>query len=308
MIPMNLGGVLPVIATPFDSDMRIDLGALAGEVDWMFHNGADGIVVAMVSEIQRMSISERQQLNDDVCELVRGRGPVVASVGAESTKLAAELARQALLGGATAVMAAPPLLTRTSEDGLRWYLDAILAAAQLPVVLQDASGYVGNAISPGIQAALVDEYGASKLFLKPEAVPIGPTVTLIHQAAKSEVRIFDGSGGLALVDAHARGIVGTMPGPDLVWALRALWDALESDDHERAIAISSPLAMLQSMVSSLDAYVAFEKYLLVRQGVIPSARMREPVQFALDGATQALVDTLFKEITRAVKEAPAMTP
>ena len=308
MIPMNLGGVLPVIATPFDSDMRIDLGALAGEVDWMFHSGADGIVVAMVSEIQRMSISERQQLNDEVCELVRGRGPVVASVGAESTKLAAELARQARLGGATAVMAAPPLLTRTSEDGLRAYLDAILAAAQLPVILQDASGYVGNAISPGIQAALVDEYGASKLFLKPEAVPIGPMVTLIHQAAESEVRIFDGSGGLALVDAHARGIVGTMPGPDLVWALRALWDALESDDHERAIAISSPLAMLQSMVSSLDAYVAFEKYLLVKQGVIPSARMREPVQFALDGATQALVDTLFKEITRAVEEAPAMTP
>jgi dihydrodipicolinate synthase/N-acetylneuraminate lyase len=300
MVAAALQGVLPVIATPFDSEFKIDFAVLGAEVDWLLGNGADGVVVAMVSEIQRLSTAERQRLNDATCALVNGRGPVVVSVGAESTAMAVELAREARSSGATAVMAAPPLLTSIDENGLRSYLDAIMGAAEMPVILQDASAYVGNAIDPRLQAKLVDEYGAENLFLKPEATPIGPMVTAIHEAGASDVRIFDGSGGLALVDTYARGIAGTMPGPDLVWALRALWDALEAGDRQRSIAISSPLAMLQSMVPGLDAYVAFEKYLLVRQGVLPSARVRGPVGFVLDGVERCLADALFDEIARVV--------
>lgn len=299
----TLRGVLPVIATPFDNEMKIDTVQLRAEVDWLFDKGANGIAVAMVSEIQRLSTPERQRLNDVVCGFVDGRGPMVASVGAESTSVAVELSREAHRSSATAVMAAPPLLTPIDERGLRSYLDAIMSAAQMPVILQDASGYIGNAIDPRLQAKLVDEYGADNLLLKPEATPIGPMVTAIHEAATSEVRIFDGSGGLALVDTHARGIIGTMPGPELVWALRALWDALEVGDRQRSIAISSPLAMLQSMVPNLDAYVAFEKHLLVRQGVLTSVRMRGPVGFILDDVERSLADTLFDEIARVVGSA-----
>lgn len=305
MTTTALGGLLPVMATPFDSKLAVDEAELAVELDWLFSQGADGIVVAMVSEIQRLSHAERIDLNDLTCRLVNGRGPVVASVGAESTGLAAELARQARLSGATAVMAAPPLLTPIREDELRRYLAAIVDAAEIPVILQDASGYVGHAIDPGLQARLVAEYGTEQLPLKPEAAPIGPMVTAIHAAATVPVRIFDGSGGLALVDTHARGIVGTMPGPDLVWALRALWDALEAGESDRAMAISQPLVMLQSMVTSLDAYIAFEKYLLVKQGVLSSTRSRGPLQFELDDVHRRIADSLFDAISDAVN--PALT-
>ena len=300
MVEVTLGGVLPVVATPFDDKMMIDFEILCTEVDWLLDNGADGLTVAMVSEIQRLSTLERERLNDSVCSFVGGRVPVVVSVGAESTAIAVELSRAARHSGATAVMAAPPLLTSVDESGLRLYLDAIMSTAEMPVVLQDASAYVGNAIDPRLQGKLVDDYGADNLFLKPEAAPIGPMVTAIHEAAASNIRIFDGSGGLALVDTHARDITGTMPGPDLVWALRALWDALEAADSQRAIAISSPLAMLQSMVPGLDGYVAFEKHLLVRQGVLVSERARGPVGFALDEVERYLADTLFDEIARVV--------
>jgi 4-hydroxy-tetrahydrodipicolinate synthase len=300
MAVIPLHGVLPVIATPFDAAMNLDVGALSTEVDWLLANGADGVVVAMVSEIQRLSADERVALNDVVCRLNDGRGTMVASVGAESTELAVELTHQASKSGATAVMATPPLHVPVSDDELHRYVDAIVSAAEVPVILQDASAYAGSAIPARTQAAFVDEYGADRLFLKPEATPIGPTVTAIHTAAASKVRIFDGSGGLALVDTHARGIAGTMPGPDLVWAIRALWDALESGDRRRAIAISSPLAMLQSMVVNLDAYVAFEKHLLVRQGVLPSERARGPVGFMLDDVERSLADALLEEIMTAV--------
>jgi dihydrodipicolinate synthase/N-acetylneuraminate lyase len=289
----RLSGVLPVIATPFSPDWEIDRDALGGEIDWIFANGAHGLTVAMVSEIQRLSVEEREYLNAATVELAAGRGPVVVSVGAESTVIATRLAAAAARAKASAVMAAPPLLAAVSEAELRSYVRAIADACGLPVILQDASSYVGEAIPAAVQARLILELGAENLLLKPEAPPLGPTISEIAKESAQTARIFDGSGGLALMDTYLRGIVGTMPGPDLVWAVRALWDALEEGDRARALALTTHLSTLISMVPGLDGYVAFEKYMLVKQGVLPSARMRGPVAYELDDVARGLLDDLF---------------
>jgi hypothetical protein len=86
------------------------------------------------------------------------------------------------------------------------------------------------------------------------------------------------------------GLGETMPGPDLTWAIRGLWDALVADDEPSALEISSSLSALISMVSGLDGYVAFGKYLLAQQGVSGNDRMRGPVGFRLDAVTRRLID------------------
>ena len=48
-------GVLPVFQTPFHTDESIDFATLDREIDWLFENGANGIVMAMVSETLRLS-------------------------------------------------------------------------------------------------------------------------------------------------------------------------------------------------------------------------------------------------------------
>jgi len=295
-----LQGVLPVIATPFAEDWSIDRGELAAGIDFAFDQGAHGITVAMVSEIQRLATDEREALNAAATAAAAGRGPVILSVGAESTPIAVRLARGAADAGADAVMATPPLQGSTSIDELRRYLAAILDASRLPTILQDASSYVGAPIPSDTQAELVREFGPERLLLKPEAPPLGPTTSAIAEASGGTARIFDGSGGVALMDTHRRGIVGTMPGPDLVWALRALWDALESGDDARAHEISAPLTMLISMVTGLDGYVAFEKHMLVKQGVFSSTRMRGPVFYRIDAETGRLLDELFDRLRAAV--------
>jgi 4-hydroxy-tetrahydrodipicolinate synthase len=295
----NLAGVLPVVITPFAADWSIDRDALATEIDWVFAGGADGLTVAMVSEINRLSFDERCALGATVVELARGRGPVVLSVGAESTITALEYTRRAVADGASAVMVAPPLLSRgpVAVHELREHLDAIRSAAGgLPLILQDASSYVGSPVAAEVQGDLVGEFGADRLYLKPEAEPIGPTVSAILAASGGAARIFDGSGGVSLMDAYLRGVVGTMPGPDLVWAIRALVDALERDDEQFALSITRTLTAMMAMVPGLDGYVAFGKHLLVRQGVIPSDRMRGPVGFRLDPVTTRLIDAHADEL------------
>lgn len=296
----SLRGVLPVIATPFDEQWEIDPAQLDAEIDWLFAHGADGIVVAMVSEILRLSTAERMTLNELAVRSARGRGPVVVSVGAESTRTARELSRHALDAGADALMVTPPLLAPVTGSELVAYLDQVVEAAGIPVVLQDASGYVGASIDVAVQASLVERYGPDRLLLKPETEPLGQRASALRAATGDSARILDGSGGMALVDTFARGIVGTMPGPDLVWAVRALWDALEAEDDARALAISNPLTAIISMVPGLDGYVAFEKRSLVAQGVLTDPRMRGPVTYAIDAPTARFLDAQVELLRRAV--------
>ena len=296
-----VSGVLPVMQTPYLENEDIDFETLDGEIDWLFDRGANGIVMAMVSEVLRLSSEERDRMAERVCRRARGRGHVVISVGAESSHLAERYARSAEAYGATAVMAIPPVSVSLGEAELRNYYERILRAVSLPVIIQDASGYVGQPIAIDLEAKLFREYGSDRVWYKPEANPIGPRLTALRQATSRESRVFEGSGGVALVDSYRRGIVGTMPGADLIDAIVALWRALEAGDDHRTYSISLPLSALVALQSSLDAFLAGEKYLLVKQGVFKSTIVRGPRGFVLDAATRSEVDRLFDLLTHAVE-------
>ena len=298
-----LAGVLPVFQTPFGDRDQVDYPALEKLFDWVFANGADGVVFAMVSEILRMSSQERDEVATMACRLARGRGTCVISVGAESLTAALRHARHAADAGADAVMATPPLLHPAGDDELLRYFTTIAASVAIPLIVQDASGYVGRPLSIGLQARLHSELGDRVLF-KPEAPPVGPRLTRLLDATQGRARVFEGTGGLFLIDSFRRGAIGTMPASDVVWALAALWRALRAGDFPRAYRIAGPLALLVSLQTSLDSFVAVEKHLLVRQGVIPSDRMRDPVAGVLDGAGRDEVNRLAELLRAAVDGQP----
>ncbi len=66
-----LHGVLPVLHTPFTEDGSIDVEILHREIDWAFDVGADGVVVAMVSEVLRLGYAGRRKLAELVCGRAR---------------------------------------------------------------------------------------------------------------------------------------------------------------------------------------------------------------------------------------------
>jgi dihydrodipicolinate synthase/N-acetylneuraminate lyase len=297
----GLAGVLSVFQTPYHADETIDYDTLEREIDWLFDRGADGVVMAMVSEVLRQSSHERTQLAESVCRFVRGRGAVVISVGAESSHLAEQLARHAQEVGADAVMAVPPLAVALADEALFGYYRRILQSVELPVIVQDASAYVGRPMQIGFLRRLHDEF-SSRVFFKPEAVPIGPRLSELLAATSGRARVFEGTGGIALVDSFRRGIVGTMPGADLIDGIVAIWRSLCAGDWPRAERIWLPLAALVSLQHSLDAFLAIEKYLLVRQGVFRNTIVRAPVGYSLDEATRREVDRLFDLVAAAVGE------
>lgn len=297
-----LAGVFPVFQTPYLADETIDYETLEGEIDWLFAQGSDGIVMAMVSEVLRLSDRERDQLAKQACAFASGKGAAVISVGAESSHTAEAHARLAEACGAGALMAIPPVSIAVDEGELLTYYRRLLEVVDIPVIVQDASGYVGRPMSIAFQARLLDEFGPERVLFKPEASPIGPRLSALRDATGGRARIFEGTGGIALVDSHQRGICGTMPGADLITAIIPLWRALESGDLAAAARIHEPLSALVSLQTSLDGFLAVEKHLLCRQGIFRNEIVRGPRGFVLDEETRREVDRLFDRITEAVSD------
>lgn len=293
-----LNGVLPVLHTPFTDQGEIDRVVLQREIDWAFGTGADGVVVAMVSEILRLGYRRRRELAELVCQASQGRGFCVVSVGAESIAEAVEFAGHAEKHGASAVMAIPPVATGLGSAATREYFAAIAGSISIPLVVQDASSYVGAAIDLNVYLRLLDEFGEDRIYFKPEASPLGPNLSRFRDATEGKARIFEGSGGINLVDCYRRGIVGTMPGTDLLDGIVALWKALQAGDDERTYQLSLPICALVALQlqGGLDGFLAIEKYLLKKRGIFINTHQIQPVGWKLDAETAAEVDRLFARL------------
>jgi 4-hydroxy-tetrahydrodipicolinate synthase len=151
-----------------------------------------------------------------------------------------------------------------------------------------------------VQAKLLETYG-DRVYFKPEAPPIGQRFSLLRDATGSQARVFEGTGGVALVDSFRRGAVGTMPGAEVCWAIQRMWDALQSANWSLAYNISGPLSLLVDLQTSIDSYVAIEKHILKRQGVLASAAARGPLGYNLDDETRDEVDRLFELLRLATQ-------
>lgn len=291
----SLHGVLPIVHTPFKQSGEIDWESLQVEIDWAFSVGADGMGTGMVSEILKLSWEERVGLTKKIVEFAANRGPIFAAVSSESGEEALRYARVAEECGCDAVMAAPPVNRKLVIADFLEYYTTIAEGISIPVIVQDASGYLGQMIPLEVYSILLERYGPERIVFKPEASPIGPNLSKLRDATKGTAKIFEGSGGILLVDSHRRGIRGTMPGMDLLDGIVELWRALEANDDQRAYAIYFPICSIVAlqMQAGLDGFLAIEKYLMVKRGIFKSDLRRKPYNWELDPETATEVDRLY---------------
>ena len=297
-----LRGVLPVVQTPFADDGTIDTPTLHREIDWVFEAGANGVVVAMVSEILRMDHHQRKELVESVCGAGKDRGSIVISVGAETKDEAVAFAQHAERLGANAVMAIPPVKKPLGKSDTFDYFVAIAESVSVPLIVQDASSYVGSAIDLTVYLQLLERFSADCIFFKPEASPLGPNLSKLRDATHGEARVFEGSGGINLVDCFHRGIVGTMPAADLLDGIVVLWKALEAGNEDRIYELSPLICAIVALQiqGGLDGFLAIEKYLLKKRGIFANTLQIQPVDWELDFETAAEVDRLFARLQTAL--------
>ena len=234
--------------------------------------------------------------------MTAGRGATFAGVHAESTRQALVHAATAEKAGCDGIMATPPALSRASDQALFDHFRALAEAVDVPLIVQDASGYIGQAIGVSVYVRLLERFGPDKILFKPEAAPLGPNLSALRDATAGQAKIFEGSGGIGLIDSYRRGIVGTMPGVDLLDGVMALWHALERGDETTAYRVYFPMCAIVALElqAGLDGFLAIEKSILVRRGLFRSDRRRSPYSWSLDRETSAEVERLLAHLSDAL--------
>ena len=87
----------------------------------------------------------------------------------------------------------------------------------------------------------------------------------------------------------------------MIGGIVALWNALVHGDETRAYQLSMTISSLIAMQNSLDAFLAVEKHLLVRQGIFRNTIVRGPVGYQLDAETRKEVDRLFDRLQALIQ-------
>lgn len=296
----QLKGVFNVVSIPLNNEDQIDQSVLKKEIDWLIKCGCDGLVLAMVSEVLRFSAQERRVMWQKTLEYLQGRKPLVVSVGAESSAIAVELAKQAAFDGAAAVMATPPSAFKATASEVKKYYQSIIEAVDIPTIVQDASNYLGEPIQLETYVELIDKYGENRVQFKPEAKPVAQRLDQLNKLSSNRAKVFEGQGGVDLLQTHPLGVKGSMPGAEIPWAIIELWRSLEQGNLDKAKQIHQPVARLVALQTSLDAYIAVEKYLLVKQGVFINTNQRGPVGFKLDKQTTESIEAAYEDLTKVV--------
>jgi 4-hydroxy-tetrahydrodipicolinate synthase len=128
-------GSFTALVTPFKNG-SLDEGAFRGLVDWQLAEGTSGLVpVGTTGESPTLSHKEHQQVVEWCIEQVRGRAPVIAGAGSNSTAEAIAMSRDAEKAGADAVLIVTPYYNKPTQEGLYQHFKAINDAIGIPIII-----------------------------------------------------------------------------------------------------------------------------------------------------------------------------
>jgi 4-hydroxy-tetrahydrodipicolinate synthase len=129
-------GSLVAIVTPMLEDGRLDLPRFKKLIDWHVAEGTGGIVaVGTTGESPTVSFDEHKELIRVAVEHVRGRIPVIAGTGGNSTAEAIELTEAAKKAGATCSLSVVPYYNKPTQEGLYRHFRKVAEAVDLPMLL-----------------------------------------------------------------------------------------------------------------------------------------------------------------------------
>ncbi len=133
-------GSITALITPFKNG-RVDEAAFQSFVEWQIAEGTDGLVpCGTTGESPTLSHEEHNRVIELCVEAAKGKVPVIAGTGSNSTDEAIALTRHAKKVGATAALVVTPYYNKPSQEGLFQHFKAIHDACGLPIVIYNIPG------------------------------------------------------------------------------------------------------------------------------------------------------------------------
>ncbi|MEK6746980.1 MAG: 4-hydroxy-tetrahydrodipicolinate synthase [Pseudomonadota bacterium] len=134
-------GVYTALITPFTAKGTVDEAAFQKFVEWQIGQGVHGLVpCGTTGESPTLTHDEHNRVIDLCVEVARGRVPVMAGTGSNSTDEAIMTTRHAKKAGADCVLVVAPYYNKPNQEGLYQHFKAINDAVDIPIILYNVPG------------------------------------------------------------------------------------------------------------------------------------------------------------------------
>jgi len=202
-----LTGTITALVTPF-RNQAVAYDDLCKLVEFQIKSGINGLVpVGTTGESPTLSHEEHLEVVRAVVEASRGRVPVIAGTGSNSTEEAVDLTHLATEAGVDAVLVVAPYYNKPSQEGVFRYFSAVAEATDRPVILYSIPGRCGIEIGVPVVERLRAKYPHVR-YIK-EAGGSIDRVDQLKSAMGKDITVLSGDDSLTLpfISVGAEGVI-----------------------------------------------------------------------------------------------------
>ncbi len=202
-----LTGTITALVTPF-KNQAVSYDDLRRLVEFQIKSGINGLVpVGTTGESPTLSHDEHLDVVRAVVETARGRVPVIAGTGSNSTEEAVDLTHLATEAGVDAVLVVAPYYNKPSQEGVFRYFSAVAEATDKPVILYSIPGRCGIEIGIPVVERLRAKYPHVR-YIKEAGGSVDRVDQLKHAMGK-DITVLSGDDSLTLpfISVGAEGVI-----------------------------------------------------------------------------------------------------
>ncbi|MCC7030237.1 MAG: dihydrodipicolinate synthase family protein [Chitinophagaceae bacterium] len=269
-------GVVPIIPTPFLENEEIDEAALRNLVDFACSCSIEAACLpAYASEFYKLTDDEKIRVVKIAVDQSKGRIKIVAQSNHPSLKSAIRLAQENVANGADIISLAVPRIFSLPENSLMEYLSGFLSAIPgTPVLIQDFNPG-GSSISASFIKALNEKHPNFK-YLKLEEPLCAPKFENIIHVTEGKVGLFEGWGGLYMLELVPIGISGVMPGLAVADILQKVFTLRRMGESDKAFTLfEKVMPQIFFSLQNMELFHYAEKELLKARGVLSNSIARK---------------------------------
>ncbi len=270
-----LTGTITALVTPF-SQQAVAYRDLAKLVEHQIKGGVNGLVpVGTTGESPTLSHEEHMDVIRAVVTAARGRVPVIAGTGSNSTHEAVELTEHAHAAGADGMLVVTPYYNKPNQEGLFRHYCAVADATDRPIILYSIPGRCGIEISVPVVERLRARYPHVR-WIK-EAGGNVDRVDQLKQALGADITVLSGDDSLTLpfMAVGAEGVISVASNLAIREVGQMVRLALANDFTQAARLHHRLYPLFKALF--LDPNPVPIKVALARAGLITSAAVRPPL-------------------------------
>jgi 4-hydroxy-tetrahydrodipicolinate synthase len=271
-------GSLVALATPFDSNNRVDFASLKGLMDLHVNEGTSGLVIAgTTGEAATLTKSEHVELISRAVEIADGRLPIIAGTGSNSTQQTIDLSHEVGKSGIHAYLVVVPYYNKPGQEGMFQHFTAIADALNRPIMMYNVPGRTVADMQAETVARLAKH---DNIFGIKEATGDIDRLKQIQALVDDDFMLYSGDDFTALefLQTGGHGIV-TVTGNVVPAAIAGLCKLVTAGENVDAKALDDSLQPLNDALFAESNPIPV-KWALNQMGMIPSGIRLPLTEFA----------------------------